>query len=329
MDHWKRIEAALSGEPASRPLIALWRHFPHDDQSPERLAAQTLRWQQRWDFDLVKFMPSGTYGVEDWGAVSASQNAPNGARDVVRAGIRDLEDWTKLAVLDTSKGVYGMQNQALALAAKELGGRVPILQTVFSPLTTARKLAGDRVFADMRRAPDVLEKALSIITDVTIRFAREAIACGAHGLFFATQLASHRLVTTDEYDRFGRAYDLQVFNELRGATRLNMLHVHGVDTMFEKLAAYPVEMINWHDRLTEPTLRHAARIFPGLLIGGLNEGKTLVDGTAGDIEREVHDALTQCPDGRFMIAPGCVLHTRTSNDSIKAVLRAANSFNEH
>ena len=37
-----------------------------------------------------------------------------------------------------------------AATAKALGGKVPILQTIFSPLTTARKLGTEKLFADMR-----------------------------------------------------------------------------------------------------------------------------------------------------------------------------------
>lgn len=325
MDHWKRVEGALSGERLSTPLCALWRHFPEDDQQAERLAARTTQWQQRWDFDLVKFMPSGTYAVEDWGATSSYRNAPNGAREVIAPGIRRIEDWARLHPLDTKVGSHGRQNQALALAAKELKGQVPILQTVFSPLTTARKLAGERLFADLRCAPELLAQALRVITDTTIGFALEALRCGAHGVFFATQLASHRLLTHDEYVEFGRTYDLQVLNALRGLSRLNMLHVHGVDVMFDSLASYPVEMINWHDRLTEPSLRQASESFSGLLVGGLNEGQTMASGSSEAIEREVHDALAQCSHRRLMIAPGCVLHTETSDASIEAVLRAAAS----
>lgn len=325
MDHWKRLEAALQGQPTDRAPVALWRHFPEDDQEPERLAARTVEWQQRWGFDLVKFMPSGTYGVEDWGAVSAYRNAANGAREIAQPGIQRVEDWSALPTLDTRFGAYGRQNQALALAARELGGRVPILQTVFSPLTTARKLAGERLFADLRRAPEQVERALAVITEVTIRFAQEALACGAHGVFLATQLASHRLLTHDEYLRFGRPYDLQVLAALRGSARLNMLHAHGVDIMFDTLAAYPVEMINWHDRLTEPALRDAGRDFKGLLAGGLNEGETLVNAGPDAVEREVHEALAQRPDGKLVIAPGCVLRIDTPEDSIKAVMRAASA----
>jgi len=80
MDHWARIEAAIAGQPTDRVPVALWRHFPEDDQDPARLAALTVEWQRAWDFDLVKFMPSGTYSVEDWGATSVFEGAANGAR---------------------------------------------------------------------------------------------------------------------------------------------------------------------------------------------------------------------------------------------------------
>lgn len=325
VDHWKRIEAAIEGRRADRPPIALWRHFPQDDQSAERLAAQTLRWQRRWDFDLLKFMPSGTYGVEDWGAVSAWRGAANGAREVATPGIRRVEDWASLPALDTRTGAYGEQNRSLAMVTRELGGRVPVLQTVFSPLTTARKLAGERLFADLRRAPEMVERGLATITEVTIRFAREAIASGAHGVFFATQLASHRLLTQDEYARFGRPYDLQVLESVADQARLNMLHVHGMDVMFDVLARYPAGMMNWHDRLTDPGLGEAARGFPGLLVGGLEENDTLLGPVQG-IERQVHEALQQVPDGRLVLAPGCVMRIDTPDESIKAVFTAAESF---
>lgn len=325
MDHWKRIEAAIEGRRADRPPVALWRHFPQDDQFVDRLAAHTLQWQQRWDFDLLKFMPSGTYGVEDWGAVSAWRGSANGAREVVTPGIRRVEDWATLPALDTRHGVYGQQNEALAMVCRELGGRVPVLQTLFSPLTTARKLAGERLFADLRRAPAMVEQGLATITDVTIRFAREAIDSGAHGFFFATQLASHRLLTHDEYARFGRRYDLQVLEAVADTARLNMLHVHGMDVMFDSVAHYPAGMINWHDRLTEPGLREAARGFPGLLVGGLEENDALL-GPPEAIERQVHDALEQVPDGRLLLAPGCVMRIDTPDESIQAVFAAAQSF---
>lgn len=323
MNHWQRIEAALKGQPTDRPPVALWRHFPEDDLDPAKLVAHTLAWQRQWDFDLVKFMPSGTYGVEDWGAVSAYRGSPNGAREVVKPAIVRTEDWLKLAALDVRQGSYGRQNQALAAVARELKGEVPLLQTVFSPLTTARKLATEGLFADLRCAPAALEQALRVITEVTIRFALDALAAGAHGVFLATQLASFRHLTAEEYLRFGKAYDLQVLAALRGKARLNLLHAHGHDIMFDLLADYPVQMLNWHDRTAGPTLADAAARFPGLLVGGLNENATLMSGSAQAIEAEVRQALAQTGSRRLVLGPGCVAPVAVPPASIAAVMRAA------
>jgi uroporphyrinogen decarboxylase len=280
-----------------------------------------VEWQRRWDFDLVKFMPTGTYGVEDWGAVSAYRGAANGTREIVQPAINRIEDWSSLKHLDVRAGSYGRVNEALAIAARQLGGSVPILQTVFSPLTTARKMAGERLIADIRRHPGLIMDALETITQVTIQFALDAIERGAHGVFLATQLASHRILTDAEYVRFGRHYDLRVLRAVQGAGRINMLHAHGVDVMWELLADYPVEILNWHDRRTEPDLRNAAKSFPGLLAGGLDEDKSRVGRGVEDTRREVLDAIEQTSGRRLMFAPGCVLRVDTPEEHIKAAIQ--------
>ncbi|MEW6689507.1 MAG: uroporphyrinogen decarboxylase family protein [Pseudomonadota bacterium] len=323
MDHWARVEAAIAGRPGAGVPVALWRHFPHDDQDPGKLAARTLEWQRAWDFDLVKFMPSGTYGVEDWGAQTVYDGAPNGARSVVRAGLERAEEWPRLARLDPARGVLGAQNQALALAAKELRGSVPILQTVFSPLTTARKLAGEALFAFLRENPAELEKGLRIITDVTTDFSLQAIRAGAHGLFFATQLATTDALRLGEYRRFGIPYDLEIFFELRTKSRINMLHLHGENVMFDLLSGYPVDMINWHDRLTAPTLQDALRKFGGAVVGGVEEREMLVAGPQSAIRAQVRDAIAQSGGTRLIVGPGCVAAIAAPEANIRAVVEEA------
>lgn len=323
MDHWQRVEAAIAGEPVDRPPVALWRHFPVDDQDAGRLAGHTLAWQRRWDFDLVKFMPSGTYGVEDWGAVSAWCGQANGARVVVEPAVKRTQDWAKLHPLDVRQGSYGRQNEALREAAGALEGRVPILQTVFSPLTTARKLGTERLYADIRRAPEAVHAALRVITDVTIRFARDALSAGAHGVFFATQLASDRLLTRDEYAAFGKAYDLEVIASLGDAARLSMLHVHGEDIMFDLVASYPVGLLNWHDRIAEPSLAEAASRCSRLLVGGIEEHGALARGDLAAIASEVRDAIAQTGGRRLMIGPGCVVPIAVTDAALDTAVRTA------
>ncbi len=68
-------------------------------------------------------------------------------------------------------------------AAKEKGLQLPFVQTIFSPLTTAKKLAGMRLFQDMRSHPDYVHQALKAITQTCIDFVAENLAAGVSGFF--------------------------------------------------------------------------------------------------------------------------------------------------
>ena len=181
----------------------------------------------------------------------------------------------------------------------------------------------------MRREPEALEAGLRIITDVTIDFAFASLAAGAHGLFLATQCASYRVATEAEYLRFGKRYDLEILAALKGRTRLDLLHVHGEDVMFDLLADYPVGLVNWHDRLTAPGLRDALKRSPKLLVGGLEENRTLTAGPVDSIRAEVRDAIEQTGGRRLMIGPGCVLLVATPDAHIRAAVDAARAAPAH
>jgi len=322
MTHWERLQAAVAGQAVDHVPVSLWRHFPVIDLDPSRLAEATLRWQRTYDFDLVKFMPAGTYGVEDWGAVSDYQDSPIGTRVIVKPGLTSAEAWPRLPKLSPTEGRLGQEVKAIALAAEALKGEVPILQTLFTPLTTACKLAGDRVFADLRRHPDLLEAGLAIIAQTTIEFARACLRAGAHGVFYSTQTASHRCLNEAEHRRFGVRYDRMVLDALAGESRFTMLHLHGDDVMFDQTLDYPANMVNWHDRHSELDLAGAMGRFGGLLAGGVDQAGTLQRGPVEAIQAQVRDAVAQTGGRRLLIAPGCVVPIATPEAHYRAVVEA-------
>lgn len=321
MNHWERIEAAIKGEPVDRPPISLWRHWPVDDETPDGLAAVMVSWQREYDFDLIKFMPTGTYGIEDWGAETTYEPNYRGVRTVTRFGLTEVEEWPKLAQLEATKGYLGNQIEALRLTAEALDNPAPILQTVFSPLTTALKLAGNRVFADMRRKPELLKAGLQIIAETTARFAQESMRAGAHGVFFASQCGSYQLMSEAEYREFGAHYDLIVMDAVKDA-QFNMVHAHGEDVMFDLMASYPAQMMNWHDQLTWPSLAQAQERTAGLLTGGVNEWETLLNGPEEAITAGIRTAIAQTGNGRLLVAPGCVIPSHVPARHVRAAIKA-------
>lgn len=84
--HRERIKACINGEMTDRTPVALWRHFPEEDQNPETLAAATLKFQQAYDFDIVKVTPASSFAVKDWGVEDEWQNNPEGSRAYTKQG---------------------------------------------------------------------------------------------------------------------------------------------------------------------------------------------------------------------------------------------------
>lgn len=321
MTKWERVRAALQGEEVDQVPVALWRHFPVDDLRADTLAAAHLAWQARYNFDLLKLTPRSGYAAEAWGWRATAQYDEYGVARPLDLGVRRAEEWRRLTVVPPHQGPWGEQVEAVSLLSSRLQGCVPLVQTVFSPLTIARKLSGGGLLEHLRCHPDWVEEGLAAIAESTAAFARACLDAGADGIFFATQMASYRELSREEYERFGRSYDLRVLKAVAGAGIL-ILHLHGEDVMFESLLDYPVHAINWHDRRTSPSLDKARSLTRKCLMGGLDERDTLLGGSPADIEAQARDAISRTEARGLILAPGCVLATSTRDENIYATLRA-------
>jgi uroporphyrinogen decarboxylase len=319
----ERIQRAVERKPVDRPPVSFWRHFPDLDEDPFALAEALLAFHARYDLDFIKVMPTGVYCVEDWGCRVAYQGDIDGSRVCVDHAIRRLSDWTTLRPLDPEAGALGRELKCLRQVVKGRTDDAPVLQTVFSPLSIAKKLAGDeRFLEDLRERPALMHGALEVITETMGRYAAACLQSGGDGIFFATQVASSGLLTADEHRRFAEPYDRQVLEQVAGRSFFSVLHVHGLDIPFDVMAAYPVPAINWHDRRTPPSLREAQKLYGGAVVGGLNEVETLRDGPEGAVRAQAKDALAQTRGLGHILAPGCVVPLDVPETHLKAI-RAA------
>ena len=225
-------------------------------------------------------------------------------------------------------GTWGKQLLLTKYVKELVKDEVPFIQTIFSPLTTARKLAGDRIFQDMKTNPEIMHKALQKITETTIGFIRENIRLGVSGFFFATQCATRDLMTDAEYKEFAAHYDLLTLEEANKGTWFNMVHIHGQNTRFEELANYPAQALNWHDRREYPSLKEARALTDKCFVGGMDETGFLSNGPADRIIAEVTESIRQAGTKGLMIGPGCVAHPNTPAENIFAVGTAVKGFKE-
>ena len=314
LSHRERLQATLCGEKTDQLPIALWRHFPVDDQSPERLAAATLSYQRVYDFDLVKVTPSSSHFCKDWGILDQWEGSHEGTRRYTKWVIQKPGDWEKLPLLEPDAPHLAGLLSGLRFIRADLDLETPMLQTIFSPLAQAAYLVGkENIVTHIRKYPEAVLKGLETITETSKRFIEALVFdknISPDGIFYSVQQAQASLLTPEEYDRFGLPFDKR---SIEPAANLwcNLLHLHGQDLYFNNIidesglgSYFPI--INWHDRDTPPTLEKARMQSKHVFCGGLSR-QTMNLGTPEDIKKEAEEAFAQTEGYRFILGTGCVV----------------------
>lgn len=324
---FEKIRKAMLGEELDEIPVSLWRHFPSMDLEASSLCRAQLSFQRRFDSDLIKLCPSGGYAALAFGAEIEYYDTPLGAPRIRVYRVRDAEDWASLDEPDVHSGVLGEMIKAVECVDEALEGEVPLIQTVFSPLTICQNIGGERLLRDIREEPELLLEGLRVITSTMIEFTRACIDAGASGIFFATQMATYDRVSEEEYRNFGMRFDLPILRAARRRPLLNVVHIHGTNIMFDLIAEnYPADGLNWHDKRTPPNLGEAYRRFGGLLLGGLDELGVLVEGTGEEVEGMVKASVRSVSGRRLILAPGCVIPINAPESNLDTVIRTARSY---
>jgi uroporphyrinogen decarboxylase len=326
MSKWERVEAALRREEVDRVPIALWKHYHLQDRAPGQLAEVTLALHRQFDTDLIKLTPSGLYPIQDWGATIRFGTDDDFLPLAVPPVVASADEWETLPRLDVTKGALRRELEMIHHVAAGLEGTAPCIMTIFNPLTIAYKLcgdkvSGDRVIEDLRQSPRQLRAGLAIIRDVVLDYVAACLEAGASGIFFATKMTNYDDLTRDEYEEFGAAYDLPVLESLAGKSQRTMLHLCQQNVMFDLAADYPVDVINWADRASGPSLAEARQMTKKALAGGLSL-ETLLNGTEEDVLAEACDAIAQAGRTGFILAPACVIKGPTPDANLAAARRA-------
>lgn len=318
MNKRERLEAAIAGQGVDRIPVALWRHFPGDDQNPASLAAATIAFQQRWDFDFVKVTPASSFQIKDWGVQDVWRGNTEGTREYIDRPIKQADDWRALKRLDARSGALGTQLECLQMVVDALPD-VPVIQTVFSPLAQMKNLAGERLLIDLRQNTADFKAALETIAQSTMAFVREISATGAAGIFYAVQHATSRLLSEAEFIEFGREYDLRILEATR-AYWLNVMHLHGDDVYFDAVADYPMQIWNWHDRETRPSLKEGLTKIKGAACGGIARDAVMLCGRPEEVRGQVEEAIAQTGGRHYVVGTGCVTMIPTPEVNIRTAI---------
>jgi uroporphyrinogen decarboxylase len=287
------------------------------DRSPAALAQTTLRFHERYGGDLLKVTPRAGYAVEDWGCVESDPVMPDGHRACASHAVNSYQDWKKIKPLEIVGSAYGQEIESLIRIIVDRRTDAPVVPTLFSPLSLARKLSGDRLNQDLRERPQAVVDALEAITETLLRFVSMCIDEEAAGIFYSIQAASHRFHTEEEYQRFGEPYDRRILEAAMARAHLVIIHAHGDELMFDRLARLPAHAWNWDCRNTQPSLGEGKTKVPGVVIGGLDQFETLKKGREPEeAQAEANEAIDQTEGIGLIVAPGCVIPPDSSDRTL-------------
>jgi uroporphyrinogen decarboxylase len=307
MNKVERVRAAVEGRAPDRVPCAFWSHLPGIDRDPDLLAEATVRLVADYDIDLVKTMSNGMYEIEDFGCqCDFSKVTSGGVAELVSTPVNAPEDWNAIRPLPPDSPALGRELRMLERVLRELKGKLPVIFTVFSPLTLAEKLSLGKVRSHLDEGGGkALHRALEALAGTTRELSREAIKMGADGVFYATQVATARKFTSEEHREYGKPYDLMA---LEGAKEgwCNVVHLHGEDVYFDDFCDYPVQVINWHVWETAPEIASAMKKTGKCLMGGLKRF-SITDDKKDEISAQIWASLAQSGGRRHILSPGCVI----------------------
>jgi uroporphyrinogen decarboxylase len=320
MTHRQRIEAALGFQTTDRLPYSMWMHFPNRDRHPRRLAELSLAMQRRFDLDFIKFMPFGLYSTIDYGIDLDVSRGFLHPPVIHKPVIENVEDWDKIRFVSGTEGEYAIVLEAQRIVLSMMEDRIPFLQTVFSPMTTAAKMCSPEVLmAHIKQDPCRVHRALEIIADTTLQFMKASVALGTDGFFYATQLSTADIIDVATHEAFVKKYDLQLLDAVRGATWFNTLHIHGTSAMLHEIQDYPVQAISWHDRDDGPPMDEVRAFSDKTFIGGMSWGENWQNKTDAAVVDEIRE-IAALQEGRgIILGPGCVIDPSTSESRLKLI----------
>ena len=170
----------------------------------------------------------------------------------------------------------------------------------------------------MRGEPEAVDHALEAVTVTLAAYARAAVAAGADGLFYATNMATQELATAAECRRFQRPYDLRVLGAVAGAP-FNLLHVCGEGVRFDEFVDYPVTALSWATVSGNPALADGHRRTGRAVVGGLPAKPAIAGLPPAEVEARGRRAIAEM-GGRFLLlGADCSINP----DTPEAVIDAA------
>lgn len=330
MSEWSkqdRFKAILSGERADRPIVSGWRHFIDKEQNAEDLAATTISFTRKYDWDWVKINPRATYLAEAWGNqydfTDYQTVFPRQTTTVIPAA----ENLWDLEVKKATQTASLLEHLEAVRKIRQGLPDTPLIQTVFSPLTVLLFIVGRSAYVTKTvfgiEQPVTLESlfkehraaahhALHVIALTLADYVQELQRAGSDGLFYAVTGTAHPgLFNEAMFDELSRPYDSIVLEA--ASYGKNILHTCGAYAQPEKFNDYRIDGISW-DTIAEGNPGLAANL-KATKVGGVDHG-LFASNNIEQIGQQAREALAMMKNQPFILSPNCAIPLNVTDEAL-------------
>lgn len=328
----QRWEAVMKGEPADRPLISAWRHFPELENEPESFAAAMLDFQEKYDWDFLKLQPRGVYQHENWGNVYDYSRYNDVIPVLVEHLLHSVADVSRIQKISGTGGTFGEQLTAISLVKAKADADVPVVATLFTPIGVLLNLCGSRSVGRYRESPreesslikllyadrQEAHRALRAIAETLAEYAGEVLKAGADGVYYAALgMAREQYLSLDEWNEFVRPYD-QIVLEALGSKPV-MLHTCGIKANPQRFADFPVAALHWAESAPgNPSIAEGWSWSGSKAIAGGVDERLFGTGAAQRIFEAAVRSARAHREHPFILSPECSVSVQTYADELQA-----------
>lgn len=328
---WERVRGTLLHQKVDRLPITAWRHFPGFEQSADSIARAHLAFQMRYGFDLLVVRPQFGYAAIPWGFAPSSDRNDYGFPITSERPLEDTKKWPQLNPI-RCESTYEHIAQSVRIIKRNLPEDVPIILTVYGPLTTAHFLRGERLVGDLEPKEDNgydpnFLGALAVITQ-GIEQLIEQCRKWIDGVYYISHFTSSDLFSDHEFAVSAMAKDLSLLRSMSAMEKLLILHLHGNELLYDEVLDYPVDVLSWHDRWVKPSLRDARMKTNTVLMGGLNEADTMHRETPAAVALQIGDAISQVEGRGLILSPGGPINLDTPSENLRALVTTLRELSE-
>lgn len=317
----QRIQAVLNGQVLDRVPVGVWLHNFAEESSAQALADETLRLQERHQFDFLKPQSRAHCFGQMWGQRLAPARGPADWPVVEHYALKSSADLEQIQAVSI-EGALSEQIDAMRLVRRGVGNDVPIVATVFAPmmcLTLMHEGGAPAALALQREAPKALERALGAMAVTLSEFVHKAIDAGCDGIFYATTTCNQGQISHDEYQRFHAPFDAKIMRAAAGGW-MNILHICGSAIQIDWFSDIAFPIVSWATTPGNPSLAQMQKKTGKVVLGGAPGKPQFAKMSAEQIRHHVRKSLDEQQGAHHMMGPDCSIDPGSPSEMIQCVV---------